>query len=175
MFEISDLKAMKLPELQKIAENLKVPKYKTQKKLDLVYQILDLQASNPKIVKETAAVVENTTAAERPKEHAPKPRPRPRKVAASESKDPKAAQQKERLKEKRPPLRPPKNILRRSTQKKSTSKRNILRKNIPGTNPKDRAPISHTIKITGRRKSRATTTRILKTSTNNRNTNSTVS
>ncbi len=94
MFEISDLKAMKLPELQKIAENLKVPKYKTQKKLDLVYQILDLQASNPKIVKETAAVVENTTAAERPKEHAPKPRPRPRKVAASESKDPKAAQQK---------------------------------------------------------------------------------
>ncbi len=62
MFEISDLKAMKLPELQKIAENLKVPKYKTQKKLDLVYQILDLQASNPTIVKETSGVIENTAA-----------------------------------------------------------------------------------------------------------------
>ncbi len=92
MFEISDLKAMKLPELQKIAENLKVPKYKTQKKLDLVYQILDLQASNPKIVKETSGVVENTAAEERPKKHVPKPRPRPKKVV-SESKDPKATPQ----------------------------------------------------------------------------------
>jgi transcription termination factor Rho len=76
MFEISDLKAMKLPELQKIAENLKVPKFKTLKKLDLVYQILDLQASNPKIVKETAEVTETATPEDRKKERAPKPRPR---------------------------------------------------------------------------------------------------
>ena len=52
MFEISDLKAKKLPELQEIAKDLKVPKFKTLKKLDLVYQILDLQASNPKALKE---------------------------------------------------------------------------------------------------------------------------
>ncbi len=52
MFEISDLKAKKLPELQGIAKDLNVPKYKTMKKLDLVYQILDVQASNPKIVQE---------------------------------------------------------------------------------------------------------------------------
>ena len=38
MFEISDLKAKKLPELQEIAKGLNVPKYRTQKKLDLVYQ-----------------------------------------------------------------------------------------------------------------------------------------
>ena len=47
MFEISDLKAKKLPELQEIAKGLNVPKFKTLKKLDLVYQILDVQATNP--------------------------------------------------------------------------------------------------------------------------------
>ncbi len=50
MFEISELKAKKLPELMEIAKELNVPKYKTLKKLDLVYQILDVQASNPKAV-----------------------------------------------------------------------------------------------------------------------------
>lgn len=54
MFEISDLKAKKLPELQEIAKDLNVPKFKTLKKLDLVYQILDVQASNPKAVSEAA-------------------------------------------------------------------------------------------------------------------------
>ncbi|MDG1572230.1 transcription termination factor Rho [Robiginitalea sp. M366] len=52
MFEISELKAKKLPELQDIAKELNVPKYRTLKKLDLVYQILDLQASNPAAVRE---------------------------------------------------------------------------------------------------------------------------
>ena len=51
MFEISQLKAKKLPELQEIAKQLNVPKYRTQKKLDLVYQILDYQAANPDAVK----------------------------------------------------------------------------------------------------------------------------
>ncbi len=58
MFEISDLKAKKLPELQGIAKDLNVPKYKTMKKLDLVYQILDVQASNPKVVNEAASDTE---------------------------------------------------------------------------------------------------------------------
>jgi transcription termination factor Rho len=55
MFEISDLKSKKLPELQEIAKELNVPKYKTQKKEDLVYQILDLQAANPKAVASVVA------------------------------------------------------------------------------------------------------------------------
>ena len=54
MFEISQLKAKKLPELQDIAKQLKVPKYRSLKKLDLVYQILDYQASNPAAVKAVA-------------------------------------------------------------------------------------------------------------------------
>ena len=61
MFEISDLKAKKLPELQEIAKDLNVPKFKTLKKLDLVYQILDVQASNPKAVAETVATTDAKT------------------------------------------------------------------------------------------------------------------
>ncbi|MCB0444460.1 MAG: transcription termination factor Rho, partial [Gelidibacter sp.] len=51
MFEISQLKEKKLSDLQEIAQKLNVPKYRTLKKLDLVYQILDLQAANPDAVK----------------------------------------------------------------------------------------------------------------------------
>jgi transcription termination factor Rho len=50
MFEISDLKTKKLPELQEIAKGINVPKYRTLKKLDLVYKILDVQAANPEAV-----------------------------------------------------------------------------------------------------------------------------
>ncbi len=53
MFEISQLKAKKLSELQEIAKELSIPKYRSLKKLDLVYQILDYQAANPKAVSES--------------------------------------------------------------------------------------------------------------------------
>jgi transcription termination factor Rho len=59
MFEISQLKEKKLPELQEIAKELKVPKFSSLKKIDLVYQILDLQAANPTIVPPTVAIVED--------------------------------------------------------------------------------------------------------------------
>ena len=49
MFEISQLKEKKLAELQEIAKELKVSKYSSLKKLDLVYQILDVQAATPTI------------------------------------------------------------------------------------------------------------------------------
>ena len=55
MFEISQLKEKKLPELQEIAKELNVPKFSSLKKIDLVYQILDLQAANPKIVSPSKA------------------------------------------------------------------------------------------------------------------------
>ncbi len=67
MFEISDLKAKKLPELQEIAKGLNVPKFKSLKKLDLVYQILDVQASNPKAVAESPAAPEKKPAAPKPR------------------------------------------------------------------------------------------------------------
>lgn len=79
MFEISDLKSKKLPELQEIAKGLNVPKFKTQKKMDLVYQILDLQAANPK----AAAAIVPPKQEEQPKKK-PKPRARVVKKVAQE-------------------------------------------------------------------------------------------
>ena len=48
MFEISELKAKTLADLQVIAKSIGLSKTSQLKKLDLVYQILDTQASSPK-------------------------------------------------------------------------------------------------------------------------------
>ena len=60
MFEISQLKEMKLPELQEMAKKLSISKFRSLKKLDLVYQILDKQAANPKAVEVVKADVPAT-------------------------------------------------------------------------------------------------------------------
>lgn len=68
MFDISELKEMKLPELQEIAKKAKINKYRGLKKDELVYQILDHQAANPATIKplfeETAPVPVQETAAQ---------------------------------------------------------------------------------------------------------------
>ncbi|AXG74776.1 transcription termination factor Rho [Flavobacterium arcticum] len=51
MFDISELKEMKLPELQEIAKKAKISKYRGLKKDDLIYQILDRQAAAPEVIK----------------------------------------------------------------------------------------------------------------------------
>lgn len=61
MFEISELKEKKLPELQELSKTLGVPKFRSLKKLDLVYKILDHQAANPKAVIEVSK--DDTTSA----------------------------------------------------------------------------------------------------------------
>ena len=75
MFEISQLKEKKLPELQELAKELNVPKFKSLKKIDLVYQILDLQAANPNIVAPSAPPVATVKT------------PRPRRERISKPKD----------------------------------------------------------------------------------------
>ena len=50
MFEISQLKEKKLSDLQEIAQQLNVPKFRALKKMDLVYQILDQQAARNNFV-----------------------------------------------------------------------------------------------------------------------------
>ena len=54
MFEISELKAKTLAELQGIAKTIGLEKTSQLKKLDLVYQILDTQAASPSKVVETS-------------------------------------------------------------------------------------------------------------------------
>ena len=83
MFEISQLKEKKLTDLQEIAKKLNVPKYRSMKKLDLVYQILDQQAADPKAVK---AVVAPKPSSETKTQTPParKPRQRVQKPARNE-------------------------------------------------------------------------------------------
>ena len=100
MFEISELKGKKLAELQELAKTLGVPKYKTLKKLDLVYQLLDYQAANPTAIKsanlesttvatETPKVEEKIAAIEKPREEQEK-RPQPvQKEERTEKSNPK--------------------------------------------------------------------------------------
>ena len=73
MFEISELKAKKLPELQDIAKKLNVPKFRSLKKLDLVYQILDFQAANPEVVKKEISSTSAPKKEEQKKEEQKKP------------------------------------------------------------------------------------------------------
>lgn len=118
MFEISDLKERKLPELQEIAKTLGVPKYRSFKKDELVYQILDQQAANPKAVEPLAKEV-----AEKPKEDAkpqvqqernerkdlknkrPQKQPQKQKNQAETKNDSKPAESKEKQPQKKNPDR----------------------------------------------------------------------
>jgi len=84
MLDIHALKAKKLPELQEIAKEINVPKYRTLKKLDLIYRILDLQAADPKKV---AVVAVPETQTKEAKSDAPKPQrtPKPRAPKAQDN------------------------------------------------------------------------------------------
>ncbi|WP_103070970.1 transcription termination factor Rho [Aquimarina sediminis] len=96
MLEISELKAKKLPELQDIAKALNVPKFRTLKKLDLVYQILDHQAANPSKVKQ--AISEDSSekaSSEKPKTNTRQRRPRARKPEGAQSATPATKETKE--------------------------------------------------------------------------------
>jgi len=96
MFDISDLKAKKLPELQEIAKGINVPKFRSLKKLDLVYKILDVQAADPSKVAVVGETKEAAPKAPAPKTAAPrKPHPQKPKTApaseqAAKAKDDKA-------------------------------------------------------------------------------------
>tara|TARA_R110001632_G_scaffold2297_10_gene10099 strand:+ start:7207 stop:8928 length:1722 start_codon:yes stop_codon:yes gene_type:complete len=66
MFEISELKAKTLADLQQIAKSIGLTKTSQLNKLDLVYQILDIQAANP--------TKEETARTEKPKARTEKPK-----------------------------------------------------------------------------------------------------
>jgi len=97
MFEISKLKEKKLSELQEIAQELKISKFKTLKKLDLVYKILDHQASNPETNKKEAPKKE-APKKEAPKKEAPK-KEAPKKEAPKKEAPKKEAPKKEATKD----------------------------------------------------------------------------
>jgi transcription termination factor Rho len=104
MFEISELKAKTIAELQQIAKSIGLTKISQLKKLDLVYQILDTQAANP--TKEDA----------KPKTERPKRKRVSKKAPSSEKKDTKET--------KEPAKKPEKKIEKKSEPeaKKPTAK-----------------------------------------------------
>ncbi|SEL23537.1 transcription termination factor Rho [Maribacter orientalis] len=152
MFEISDLKSKKLPELQEIAKGLKVPKFKTLKKLDLVYQILDLQAANPKVTAAIAPVKTEAVEVSKPVEGKPKPKPKPRprpRVAPSDTKEPRATEKEESTKKVDAPEKDAKEIAEtpkprprpRPKAPNTTNTKKEFQKNSPqNNNPNSKKP-----------------------------------
>ncbi|MFT5103419.1 MAG: transcription termination factor Rho [Candidatus Latescibacterota bacterium] len=105
MLEISELKAQKLPELQELAKALKVPKHRSLKKLDLVYQILDYQAANPSAVK--AVAVSEEAPSENKQETAPQAKSNEEATPQDKTNDPKKRE---------PRPRPPRNDQKKDTR-----------------------------------------------------------
>ncbi|THD69979.1 transcription termination factor Rho [Robertkochia marina] len=66
MFEISDLKAKKLAELQEIAKVAGIRGYKSIKKNDLIYKILDVQAADPEVITKPLKEEKEENAADTP-------------------------------------------------------------------------------------------------------------
>ena len=87
MFEISQLKEKKLPELQEIAKDLKVPKFRSLKKLDLIYQILDVQAAIPNAAPKTESKAEEKRPQKQKRERVHKPAQNQQQNSAERSQD----------------------------------------------------------------------------------------
>ena len=150
MLEISELKAKKLPELQELANTLKVPKYRTLKKLDLVYQILDYQAANPNAVKAIVSEIPKEAVSEpaaakteerapRPPRHKPNPRAKQTPREKSNPSEKKEPQKQEGTLEKRPQENPSKEN-KPQHKNKNTDKRQQNDNRQKGGNDNKRTP-----------------------------------
>ncbi len=118
MFEISELKAKKLTDLQVIAKSIGLTKISQLKKLDLVYQILDKQASDPSAANKTATTEEKT------KVEKPKRKRVVKKVSANTTKPVKETVPKETTTVKKPVVKktPKKEVV---TEAKAETQKNI--------------------------------------------------
>ena len=72
MYDILELKSKLLTELQGIAKDLNIPKFRSLKKMDLIYQILDVQAIDPKKTKATKITAKSVVIDKVAKENKPK-------------------------------------------------------------------------------------------------------
>jgi len=95
MLEISQLKAKSLLELKDLAKSMGVPKHSQLKKLDLVYKILDFQASNPTMAsqKEKKEATPTRKPVRKKPIEAQKPRKQQEPVQAEQKNTPKKSNQ----------------------------------------------------------------------------------
>ena len=156
MFEIESLKQKKLPELQEIAEKIGVPKYRQLKKLDLVYQILDVQASKPaqqeskprvirkRIQKPSQPTVqkESSTATQKPVVETPKqeiPKTEQKPISKPEPRKPVSKPQKEDVSVEKKQQNPPtQKHQRKEHNQNSSNQRNTNKHNKPQPGPNRR-------------------------------------
>ncbi len=73
MFDIDNLKQLKLVELQEIAKKIGIKKYYHLKKMELIYKILDFQADNPDKVREVLLQEKKTSNEEQSKTKSDQP------------------------------------------------------------------------------------------------------
>ncbi len=117
MFEIENLKKLKLAELQDIAKRLGIKKYYHLKKMDLIYQILDFYGEHPEVIErilaeeraknqQSAAPGNNEEA--KPKRRGRKPKMNKEEVSATnDSKDKEQQTSTEKTEEAKPRKRRP--------------------------------------------------------------------
>jgi transcription termination factor Rho len=93
MYEISELKSKKLPDLQVIAKSIGVKRITGLKKMDLIYQIIDFVSANPNAIKkapkttESKPVVNDEKNGSEPKPKINKPKPQKNKKVISVEKE----------------------------------------------------------------------------------------
>ena len=75
MYEISELKSKKLPDLQVIAKSIGVKRIAGLKKMDLIYQIIDFVSANPDTIKKAPAASPPEAVTSKAKPNVSKPRP----------------------------------------------------------------------------------------------------
>jgi len=142
MLEIIELKSRKLSDLQEIAKELKVPKFRSLKKLDLIYQILDYQAANPDKMKEILSKEDNTkSSTPSPSKEAPQQDSKPEQSDSSDtSKKPRKRVNKGE------PKKAPKNPFKdndrskREPQKNSSEKKEVKDENLSSPQEKQNTP-----------------------------------
>ncbi|HEY5687246.1 MAG TPA: transcription termination factor Rho [Yeosuana sp.] len=142
MFEISQLNEKKLSDLQEIAQKLNVPKFRSLKKSDLVYQILDLQAANPQtvaeVIKPAAKISENKSVELKDK----KPRARIQKPAKNlPNKKAETPAEVEVVENKEAPIAPVENKVAEKPAIDSTNK--PVKEHKPRENPKNHPKREH--------------------------------
>ena len=93
MYEISELKSKKLPDLQVVAKSIGVKRITGLKKMDLIYQIIDFVSANPNAIKkapkttESKPVVNDEKNGSEPKPKINKPKPQKNKKVISVEKE----------------------------------------------------------------------------------------
>ena len=86
MFDIIELNGMKVTELQETAEKLNIKNFKSLKKQELIYRILDEQAVNPIKLKEEPKKEEKAAAEKEPKKEEKRQERKPREKKEKEGK-----------------------------------------------------------------------------------------